>query len=271
MLSHELDTLASFHLFAEPFISFASTTLSLILTTLQLEDTQPGPAYLESLATAIDAAEAAITSVKNDQITTYGDLISEQNKLERQLADLADAIEAEDAAERTGAGCDGFASSSGAPAAATVQQQHQQRRQSAGVEVPEGDSFVLQDTGEELRGGSSGMSGHGQGSLLHGMGGGGGGGVAHTKCCSTGSRGSSSGGSRGAASGGILPEVLAYERFVERTGATGGWHEDDHAAWVALLRRCKGDYTRAVVAAEERIPTMTREQVTCGVAGADDG
>jgi hypothetical protein len=61
--------------------------------------------------------------------------------------------------------------------------------------------------------------------------------------------------------GRLLPEVVDYDRFVARTGATGGWHADDHAAWLSALRRCKGVAAQAVVVAEGSLPMMTRPQI----------
>lgn len=37
-------------------------------------------------------------------------------------------------------------------------------------------------------------------------------------------------------SGGLLPEVEAYDAFLARHGATGGWHPEDHATFMAILK-----------------------------------
>lgn len=64
----------------------------------------------------------------------------------------------------------------------------------------------------------------------------------HTKGSS-----SSSGGvhavanSSSSSGGGLLPEVEAYDAFLERHGATGGWHPEDHAAFMAILKAHRWD------------------------------
>jgi hypothetical protein len=41
----------------------------------------------------------------------------------------------------------------------------------------------------------------------------------------------------------------------------GGWVEEDHQQFVAILRGCKGDYSHAVLVCSERLPLFTRGQI----------
>jgi hypothetical protein len=43
--------------------------------------------------------------------------------------------------------------------------------------------------------------------------------------------------------------------------AAGGWHPEEHARFLSLLRRVKGDYSHLVLLAEEELPAFTRAQV----------
>lgn len=38
---------------------------------------------------------------------------------------------------------------------------------------------------------------------------------------------------------GLLPEVIAFNDFIDDHGPSGGWHEEDHAGFMDALRRCK--------------------------------
>eukprot|EP00210_Caulerpa_lentillifera_P005653 g5406.t1 len=42
---------------------------------------------------------------------------------------------------------------------------------------------------------------------------------------------------------GLLPEVLEYDDYLDKHGATGGWQSDDHKEFLRLLTVCKGDYS----------------------------
>ncbi|KAF5834800.1 hypothetical protein DUNSADRAFT_8441 [Dunaliella salina] len=44
----------------------------------------------------------------------------------------------------------------------------------------------------------------------------------------------------------LAPEVIEFEEFLAKHGETGGWHPDDHAEFVNILKACGGDYTHAV-------------------------
>jgi hypothetical protein len=43
--------------------------------------------------------------------------------------------------------------------------------------------------------------------------------------------------------------------------AAGGWPQEEHARFLSLLRRVKGDYSHLVLLAEEELPAFTRAQV----------
>lgn len=40
--------------------------------------------------------------------------------------------------------------------------------------------------------------------------------------------------------------MIEFEEFLEKHGETGGWHPDDHAEFVNILKACGGDYTHTV-------------------------
>ena len=72
--------------------------------------------------------------------------------------------------------------------------------------------------------------------------------------------------SGGGGGGGGLPEAAAYDALLAAGGGpTGGWHAADHAAWLRLLRRCRGNAARAVLAAGDELPGFSRAQVGAAV------
>lgn len=57
------------------------------------------------------------------------------------------------------------------------------------------------------------------------------------------------------------PDIVAHDDYVAEFGPTGGWHPDDHASWVRVLRLCKGDAAVAVEVAEEEMVGFSREEI----------
>lgn len=57
------------------------------------------------------------------------------------------------------------------------------------------------------------------------------------------------------------PDVQAHDDFLELHGPTGGWHPDDHAAWVRILALSRRDYTVAVEVACQEMAGVRREEV----------
>jgi hypothetical protein len=198
----------------------------------QLADTRPGPSYLEGLATAIDGAEAAIAAAKSDQIASYAALVEEQHSLEAQLAEAAAAAEEDEARRAARAGGGGARSQ---PAARGWEATGGDAPGALGASADQQAPLAPCARGSPSGKGSGGGDGSGSGGGGRGPGGG--------------------------AASGLLPEAAEYDAFVARTGATGGWHEEDHAAWLALLRRCQGNAAAAVLAAEERLPGVARAEV----------
>jgi hypothetical protein len=206
----------------------------------QLDDPQPGPSYLEALAAAIDQAEASIAAARSDQITSYTHLVQEQHALDAQLAEAADTIDAAEVRRRAATAA---AAPNGGPAPAPVRRESgvaaaARHAGGGGGKWAAGDCGCS-DTGAD--GSCSGVSGSPNG--------------GRQSCCGKGGNGGAGW------SSGLLPEVAEYDSFLARSGPSGGWHDDDHAAWMALLRRCKGDAARAVLMAEERLPGKARSEV----------
>jgi hypothetical protein len=58
----------------------------------------------------------------------------------------------------------------------------------------------------------------------------------HAKGSSSSSAGVHAMASSTSSSSGLPPEVQAYDAFLTRHGATGGWHPEDHATFMAILK-----------------------------------
>jgi len=206
--------------------------------THQLDDTQPGPSYLASLAESIDSAELTIAAVKRDQIDSYSRLVDAQQKLERQLGELEESVEgdAAAAAEGGGEGCAAFITS------VTASNQSKMRGQKLASTSAAAATTVTKANSKQPLAAAGGSA---------------------TTPTATGS--SSQRKSPNAAASGLLPEVVEYSAYLARTGGpTGGWHEEDHAVWIAALQRSKGDAAQAALVAEQLLPGMTRAQVGGG-------
>lgn len=63
----------------------------------------------------------------------------------------------------------------------------------------------------------------------------------HTKGSSSSSGVHAAANSSRSSTGGLLPEVEAYDAFLARHGATGGWHPEDHATFMAILKAHRWD------------------------------
>ena len=61
-----------------------------------------------------------------------------------------------------------------------------------------------------------------------------------------------------AESTGLLPEIVEFDTYAEEYGPTGGWHEDNHHEFIRVLRRCRGDYSEAVLACCEQMVGLER-------------
>ena len=58
-----------------------------------------------------------------------------------------------------------------------------------------------------------------------------------------------------------MAEVVEYDEFIEATGATEGWHPDDHAEFLRILTSCRGDYSHAILIATDQLPSISRDAI----------
>ncbi|KAK9814260.1 hypothetical protein WJX72_003050 [[Myrmecia] bisecta] len=61
--------------------------------------------------------------------------------------------------------------------------------------------------------------------------------------------------------GGLLPEVLAMDDFMDRHGEFGGWQAEDNAEFERILAACRGDYSHATLVAYDEMVGFSKADI----------